>query len=276
MGGNELAVSGFGQLAQLESLDDVKAALKQLGVLKAALEAADRFRYESVKYARYEAYALARAYELAGNADGITGKWRKLTAEWLCGLTEDERDAYVAMCSDGKTIDNIYREVVVEPMQRAAVADALSVCKKAAREKLDADGMVSVQSIVREHSDRFPRSMLKVITDGVRDAVRTAGGVGIGDDSGTYINPETESRYVSDAIATRVAAVVRDIESIADLAQRCESKPFFRIKGNGEELTFADVTYILLAGVGCAEIKFDNNTAKREARSLIGRIVGDV
>lgn len=275
MGGQELAVSGFGQLAQLETLEDVKAALKQLSVLKAALEAADRFRQESVKFARHEAYALARAYEIAGNADGISGKWRKLTAKWLSELTDEERDAYIAMCSEGKTIDNVYREVVAEPMQRMAVAEALSACKKEAREKLSSDGMVSVQSIVRTHSAKFPRSMMKEITDGVRDAVRSAGGVGIGDDSGTYINPETESKYVSDAITARVAAVVRDVESIADLAQRCESKPSFSIKGNGEQLTFAEVTYILLAGVGCAEIEFDSHAAKREARSLIGRIVGD-
>lgn len=255
---------------------DVLDALAKLNMVKEALKQADRFRDESVKFARYEAYALVRAVEISGSAKLIKGKWRKAAAEWLASLSEEERESYVLLCNDGKTIDNVYKEVVALPQQREKLAEAVSTCKTVAREELRKTGMVVVPHIVRSHSAEFPKSMLKEITDGVRAAVRDAGGVGIGDENGTYIDPERESRYVSDAIATRINAVVRDIEGIADLASRCESKPEFHIKGSGKQLSFADVTYIVMAGVGCADVSFDTGNAKKAAVSLIKRIAGDV
>ena len=258
------------------SESDVKRFLAELEAVKAALNATDRFRAESVKYAVYEAYALVRAFEISGDTHLIKGKYRKLAAEWLAGLSESERAEYIAMCKNGKTIDNVYKEMVYTPAQKDALANVVHACKTEARNQLRNTGVVSVHSVVKKYQSSFPRSMVKDITDGVRDAVRHAGGVGTGDGNSTYVDPDKKSMYVSDAIATRIEAVARDIESIADLAERAESKPIFRIRGDGNELGFVDITCIILAGVGCADLQFDSYAAKRNSCSIIKQIVGDV
>lgn len=258
------------------SESDVKRFLAELEAVKAALNAADRFRAESVKYAVYEAYALVRAFEISGDTHLIKGKYRKLAAEWLAGLSESERTKYIAMCKNGKTIDNVYKSMVYTPAQKDALANVVHTCKAEARNQLRDTGAVSVHSIVKKYQSSFPRSMVKDITDGVRDAVRHAGGVGLGDGNSTYVDPDKNSRYVSDAIATRIEAVARDIESIADLAERAESKPTFRIRGDGNELGFVDITCIILAGVGCAELQFESYAARKNSCSIIKQIVGDV
>lgn len=263
-------------IGTLESEQDVLTALAQLSAVKGALEAADRFREESVKFAKYEAYALVRAVEISGDTSLVKGKWRKKAAEWLHGLSDDERDSYIAMCENGKTIDNVYRDKVFKPEQRSALGAAVEECKQAARTQLYKDGMVVVPDVVCKYSTQFPRAMVKEITDGVRDAVRRAGGVGIGDQIGTYINPDKKSQYIADAIETRVEAVARDVESIADLASRCESKPTFHVKGDGKSLSFVDVTYLILAGIGCAYVEFDSPGAKKNSVSVLRQIAGDL
>lgn len=263
-------------IGAVENELEAKAMLAKLSVLKDALEAADMFRGESVRYARLEAYALVRVVEICGDARSVKGKWRRLAAEWLAGMAEDERERYVNMCDDGQTIDNIYRLEVAIPEQRNALSDALLECKRDARSELKDKGMVSVPKIVRGYGNKFPRSMLAELTDGVRASVRDAGGVGIGDGNGTYILPDKRSRHVTDAVATRISAVVRDIESIADLASRCESKPTFTIKGDGEQLSFADITCLILSGVGCVSVEFDTAAARKASKALLRQVVGDI
>lgn len=264
------------ELGNLQNEQDVRNMLTKLEMLKDALKAADQFREQSVRFARYEAYALVRAVEISGDTSMIKGKYRKLAAEWLASLDEQEREEYIAMCNDGKTIDNIYRKLIYTPAQRSALGDAVDECKKKAREELRNNGTVNVPNIVREQSQNFPKSMVKEITDGVRNAVRSAGGVGIGGNTGIYIDPDKKSNYVVDAISTRIEAVSRDIEGIADLAKRCESKPVFHIKGDGNQISFMDVTYMILAGIGCASVQFDSSGAKKQSVSILKQIAGDV
>lgn len=264
------------ELGSLQSEQDVLDMLAKLEVVKSALKAADQFHEQSIKFARYEAYALIRAIEISGDSSLIKGKYRKLAAEWLVTLNDEERAEFIAMCDNGKTIDNVYREQVFLPEQRSALGDAMNDCKKKAREALRNNGTVNVPDIVRSQSHKFPKSMLKEITDGVRNAVRNAGGVGVGSNSGVYIDPDKKSEYVSDAIRTRIEAVSRDIEGIADLASRCESKPVFHVKGNGAQLSFMDVTYMILAGIGCASVQFDSSGAKKQSVSILKQIAGDI
>ena len=266
----------FGEIGDATTECDVKAALFKVETVKEALKAADMFREKSVMFARYEAYALVRVVEVCGNTDCIKGKYRKLAAEWLFGLSETERDKYVAMCEDGKTIDNVYRCEVYKPMQRSALGDAVADCKDKARNMLRNDGIVSVPAIVNEHVNDFPRAMRQEIANGVREAVRQAGGVGIGDERGTYIDPEKHSTYVSDAIATRISAVARDIESICELSGKCKSMPSFHIKGNGTQISFVDVVYLILSGLGCANVVFDTPSAKKNSVRILKQIAGDV
>ena len=260
-------------MGSMEGEEDVLRAFSQLKVVEEALKAADRFRAESVKFAMYEAHALVRAVEICGDARLVKGKWRKMAAEWLAGLDESERMRFIAECKNGMTIDVVYKKLVHEPNTRRALDSAVTECKQLAVERLKQDGVVVVPEIVRTRSHEFPRSMVKEITDGVRDVVRKHGGVGIGDDNGTYVDTESNSAYIGDAISTRITAVSRDIESLADLAARCESKPTYVIKGDGTRLGFCDITYIILAGVGCANVRFASAKAKKEAESLIRQVV---
>lgn len=276
--GNDIVKDvGAIDIKSIENEDDVLRAFMQLKVLEDALKAADKFRDESVKFAMCEAYALVRAVEISGDAHLIKGKWRKKAAEWLAGLEPEDRAKYIAECKNGMTIDNVYRKLVHDPELRDALDRTVTECKKKAVEKLKNDGMVIVPDIVHEHYHKFPRSMRAEITDGVRAAVREHGGVGIGDNNGTYIDTDSNSAYIGDAIANRITAVARDIESLADLADRCESKPTYEVKGDGTSLGFCDITYIILAGVGCANITFANARAKKEAEALMRQVVrGDV
>ncbi len=258
------------------SEQDIRKLLFKLDTIKEALRAADMFHEKSIMFAKYEAYALIRAYEVCGSAELIKGKYRKLAAEWLASIDDNERMKYIDMCSDGQTIDNIYRQKIYVPGQRAAMHDAMNDCKAAARDKLRKDGTVSVPDIVHKFGKDFPKSMKSEITDGVRKAVQKAGGVGIGDGRGTYIDPEKDSRYVAEAIATRISAVARDIESIADLSEKCERKPVFHIKGDGTQITFIDVVYLILSGTGCAKVVFDTPSAKKSSVSILRQIAGDV
>lgn len=263
-------------IGELNDEQDVINALRQIDAVRELLKAANRFRDESVRFAKYEAYALVRAFEISGDTSLIKGKYRKLAAEWLASMSEADRDVYIAQCEDGKTIDNVYKERVYKPEQRAALGKAVEECKEKAREGLRRDGMVNVPNTVREHSAKFPKSMVKEITDGVRNAVRKSGGVGIGGGTGIYIDPDRKSQYISDAIATRIDAVARDIDGIAELANRCESKPVFHIRGDGSNISYVDVTYMILAGIGCAKVMFDSPKAKKDSVSILKQIAGDV
>lgn len=268
--------SAFPDFGNIETEQEIRVALAQLSSVKEMLEAADRFREESIKFARYEAYALVRAVEISGDSHLIKGKWRRQAAEWLAGLTESERESYIAMCSEGKTIDHVYRKMVVEPHLKNELGKAVEECKAKAKQELKDTGVVSVQQIVRNRSMEFPRSMLSDITDGVRKAVLKSGGVGIGDESGTYINPDVNSAYISDAIATRISAISRDIESVADLASRSTSKPAFNIKGDGSNLTFMEVTYLILSGIGCANVSFSSKEARDNCTAILKQIAGGI
>lgn len=268
--------SAFPDFGNIETEQDIKIALAQLHSIKEMLEAADRFREESIKFARYEAYVLVRAVEVSGDSHLIKGKWRRQAAEWLVGLTESERKSYISMCSEGKTIDHVYRKMVVEPRLKNELGKAVEECKAKAKLELKETGVVSVQQIVRKRSSEFPRSMLSDITYGVRKAVLKSGGVGIGDESGTYINPDVHSNYISNAIAMRISAISRDIESVADLAGRSTSKPSFNIKGDGNSLTFTEVTYLMLSGIGCAKVSFSSREARDNCAAILKQIVGGI
>ena len=263
-------------LGEVHTESEVRRVLAQLELIKDALKAADMFRDQSVRYARYEAYALVRAVEISGDGRLVKGKWRRQAAEWLAAMPEDERERWIAKCEDGKTIDNVYKDAVFIPEQRDALGRATSECKGEAVERLRSSGAVNVQSVISRYRREFPKSMMREITDGVRSAVKSAGGVGIGDGGGTYIDPDKNSDLVADAIRSRIDAVVRVIESIADLASRCESKPVFHIRGCANEVNFGDVTHMILAGVGCATLHFDTPAAKRNAASILRQIAGDM
>ena len=277
--GENAIVRIYGELDSVTSIEDengVIRVLSQLAAVKDALDMADAFRERSVEFARYEAYALVRAVEICGDTHLIKGKWRKLAAEWLVSLGDDERLSAIEMCVDGMTIDNVYKKQVAEPQLKDELASAVSECKNEAREELRKNGVVNISKIVSKQSNKFPRSMRHDITDGVRNAVRKAGGVGVGDDTTTYIDPDRATPRVADAIACKIQAVAIDIESIADLAQRSVSKPSFVIRGDGNSLGFCDVTYLILAGIGCASVSFENAKAKKNAVSVIRQIVGDI
>ena len=266
----------LGDMGVIRDEEELREYMSRLRYVKDVLEAADMFRKESVRFAQYEAYALIRAVEIAGNADLVKGKYRKMAAEWLCGLSDDERQEAIGLCVDGKTIDNVFKETVYNPRQRLELSSAIKSCKEEAQSELKDKGIVIIPNVVRKYQNKFPRSMVRDITNGVREAVRGSGGVGLGDSNGTYVDPDRESYRVKCAITTRIDAIVRDMESVVDLVDRCRSKPVFTICSDGDELGFTDITYLIMAGVGCVNVKFDNGKSRKCAIKILRQVVGDI
>ena len=91
----DIITSDFGntleRIRDTEDLSVALAMLKQVKLLKDALEAADRFKELSTKYAVLNAEALLRVIELGG-ASKLRGNAR-YTAEWLATLSAEEVSA---------------------------------------------------------------------------------------------------------------------------------------------------------------------------------------
>ena len=260
-----------------ESMEEIEHLLTQIQAYKAAAQAADEFRHQSVLFAKYEAMALIRVVEIGhGDLSVIKGKWRKAAALWLFGLSQEEREKAIAGCDNGLTIDNYYRKNVVIPDQKRELANAIVDCKNKAKQQLRDKGIVSVSSIAAEVSHKFPRAMRHEVTEGIREAVRKSGGVGIGDESGYYVDPDKKSEYVGAAIKTRVLSIAKDMESIVDLAERCQSKPTLPIKGDGKSLSYAEIVYITMACLGCASLQFKTSNARRYAKQIMVQILNEV
>lgn len=229
MDGIELASisSAIGQIESINSIEEVENAIKSIATIKKVLEAADKFREQSIKFAKLEATALIRAVEL-GAINKIKGLYRKRTAEWLYGLPEEERQKYIEMCSDGMTIDKVFRREVGNAEDLAYALESVEYSEEKIIEKLKEDGIVKIDTFSRIVRDKIPNAKTaEDLIDGCRGRIRKAGGVGLNDEDQTYIMPskkEFGNHMVSDAISQRVRGVIKDISNIITLSTETNSK----------------------------------------------------
>ena len=230
---NALTTDGYNvlvnQIHECESIEDAVRFVRQIAALKTALEAVDQFREKSVLYARLEAEALVRVCELGG-ASKIKGK-RRHVAEWLYGLSESEREKYIAMCADGLDIVWVYKREIEDEQKLSNTLDSLIQQRGWLIEDLHEVGMVNMTDYANEvRRSGITEAVARDIIDGTRDKLRKAGGVGIGDE-GVYVLPSVarNSEEVKKAILLRFESIRRDMQRIAEIH-----------KASGVEMSYKD------------------------------------
>lgn len=246
-----LATTGFssilGYIQEISSIEEIVQYIKKVDALKVALEAVDTFRTQSVLYAKLEAEALIKACELGGEAQ-IPAR-HKQTASWIFNLSKSDREKYIAMCEDGLTIDQVYkREVgnakklneqiaIVEQMRSDLIYD---------RKKNGIVDMKPFSEKIRETFNGSKRNIGNDIIDGTRNRLRSAGAVGIGDDTGIYVMPCKEnSEEVKQAILMRYQSIKNDYESIKQIAKASGVKISYTEFDDGSHWTYNNHNYIM-------------------------------
>lgn len=236
-------------LEQIESVcstENILSLIKKIDALKVALQAADTFRAQSVKYAKLEASALVRVSELGG-----TGKlrgFRRKTAEWLYELSEEERNKYISMCEDGLTIEQVYKREVGNNQALNKKIERIEWEQEDLIDECKETGIVDIKQFsdnVREAFKFEHQSLGRDIIDGTRKRLRNAGAVGIGYE-GIYVMPHSENADgVKKAIALRYESICKDFGRIREIAKASGVKMSYAEFDNGANWAFANKPYII-------------------------------
>lgn len=201
-----------------ESIEELTQMIKQIDALKVALDSANAFRENAIKYAILEAEALLRVVELGG-ADKLRG-YHKATAKWLAEMPEYERDKYIRMCGEGLTIDQVYKREVGDNLKLEQAINEAAIERENVLDEVKAHGIVDLHY----YCDRVKTAianpqMAQDIIDGTRNALRRAGAVGIGDSSLLYVMPTADNKdEVKKAVMMRYESVIKDLASIKEIA----------------------------------------------------------
>lgn len=217
----------FQEIANIVDLQELLKKIKQIDALKIALESCDRFRENAIRYARLEAAALIRIGELGGI--GNLKGFRQKVADWLFGLPEAEREKYIAMCAEGLTIDQVWkREIYPEEKLSKHIKDIYEL-REYLVDRVKEKGIITTQTFAEDARKNLPSKLAEDAIDGLRGALRQAGAVGVGDDSGTYVMPtEERSRDVKNAIMMRFDSAVYDFEKLQKIAKGANVKMSYK------------------------------------------------
>lgn len=218
------------QINEAESVEQVLTMLKQLKVLKSALDAMNRFREKSVLFARLEAEALVRVIELGGISE-LRGYKRK-TAEWLSSMSAEERAEKINRCTEGMTIDVVYRMEHPEDRRptvqekKMALVDAHYETLLESIEKGEPVDLTEYASAVR-NATQGTANMVESVTgdavDSMRHHLREKGYVGIGNKTGKYFPASPEHKEdVAKAVTLRVRSIIQDIYSLRYILRKSE------------------------------------------------------
>lgn len=220
-------------LAYIDKLIDVEAVmeyLKKLDVLKYALEKMERFEENAVKYALLHAKALVKVVELGGEKE-LKGRTRK-TAEWLASLTDDERNEYIAKCSEGLTIVCVYEREIEEPKKRVTNVEKAQAVVQRAIDEVEKFGIVDTNSHIAEINRLVvSRELANDIASGMRIKLLKANALGIGQNSGIYVKPlndQNQTKYANErgirqnivnALKNRYLSVTNDLRKMHRIIQ---------------------------------------------------------
>lgn len=235
------------KLESIQSVDEIIALVKKIDALKIALEAADTFRKQSIMYAKLEANALVRVAELDGIGK-LRGYHRK-TAEWLFGLSELEREKWILECENGLTIDQVYKNEIEAPLKFNAQFDRIKERKNDILDECREKGIVDIKPFIEDVKNVFRFDKAEIgedIIDGMRNKLRKAGAYGIGGDSGIYVMAKPEnSEEIKSAIRLRYDSIIRDLQSIKQIAKASGVKMSFRDFDNGSNFSYRNRRYIV-------------------------------
>lgn len=179
------------------NVDEIIQYLNKLDTIKYLLDKERRFKENAVKFATLHVETLVRIATLGGAAEITNTRVRK-TAEWLTTLTDEERNGYIARCADGVTIDYIWKKEIEEPRlaeekEQKNIEKAQSAVRRAISE-VKTHGIVDTAEVVKEINTLLPDNpqLANDIALGMRNRLLLSGAVGVGFDSGLYINPIPE------------------------------------------------------------------------------------
>lgn len=252
--GTEIQTMQFADIADMldkikaiQSVDEILSYIKKIDALKVALEAAEVFHQQSVQYAKLEANSLIRVAELGG-IKYLRGYHRK-TANWLFGLSEQERLKYIAMCEGGVTIDNIYKREIEEVRLFNEQTKEIERLRSEVIQECKHCGIVDITPFINGVRSTFKyekRSIGEDIIDGTRNRLRQAGAVGIGDGSGIYVMPKPDNNEeVKKAIRLRYESICNDFRSIKEIARAGQVKMSYKDFDDGANFSYHNNRYIV-------------------------------
>ena len=208
------------ELYNIQTVDEIKAFISKLSLLKDLMVEADTFRAQSIKYAKLEAYALIKAAELGAlRKSGVRINRRYETALWLSSLAEEEREKYIAMCDEGMTIDQIWYREHGKERQLEKNLSALNFQKQFIFADLKKNGIVSLSPFAEQAYDTLrDEKLARTIVMGLRNEMLSSGAVGVGDNTLEYILPSASNQgKIQLAIENRIKSIKRDIMSLNKL-----------------------------------------------------------
>ena len=262
-GASGLAVIGSMPLAEVMryDADECRSYLKKLDAVKAVLDAADRFRQNSVEFAKREALALIRLCEVGG-INRLRGH-RREAAKWLFSLRDEDRSAYIDMCSDGLTIEQIWVREVKSVRNNEDSLRLVRMYEKDVLKRFRNDGRVSLGDYY-EHIDEadIPRDVGKMLKDGIRDKIRHAGGHGLGDDCGTYVTVERAAEDFDEIVWNKIGSIVRDLSRLSMVCKEGGYVPKFDF---GQSISLNNpktICLLMVCAMGFGKPVFRSNAQK--------------
>ena len=216
----------FNEIDAYSTADDIKAILRKLDDVKKLLQMADKFRSESIRYAQMEAETIVKIVE-TGNAKLLRG-YRRKAAEWLATLSDAERQIVIGQCSDGMLIEQIYKRDVYDVQMMGRIIESAKEEEKDIISTVEKDGIVDITEYVESvhRSLGFDnKNLANDMIDGVRNRLRRAGAVGIGNNSHVYVMPKAENKdLVIEAIVQRFESAKDDIYNMVVIAKKADIK----------------------------------------------------
>jgi len=200
--------------------------LGKLDVLKHALEVADEFNAKSVEFAKLEALALIRVCELGGQSS-LHGHRRK-AAEWLFAMRDDARAEALGMCSDGLTIEQVWKREVKDKERSDNSLALVKMYEKDVVAEFRGTGMVRLDRYDRHVEElQLASDVRKALKDNLRNKIRSLGGHGLGDGSGTYVTAEKAAVDFDEIVYNKVASMTRDLKRLQEICKSEGRVPTF-------------------------------------------------
>ena len=209
-------------ISEIVNLDDLLQKIKQIEALKIALESCNTFRENAIRFAKLEASALLRVCELGGSSK-LKG-FKKKVAEWLFSLDVADRDKFIAKCSEGLTIDQVWKQEVYDDQKLSQKLEHVYFLRDCYADDVKEKGIVNTLDFADRARAELPERMANDVIDGLRKKLRQIGAVGVGNNTGIYVMPESGNNdAVKKAILQRFESAAADFENIAEIVKAAKT-----------------------------------------------------
>lgn len=234
------------EIADIESIidgvidaDSAKTASGNMDKLKKLLEVADQYGEFASQYCLAEARLYIKIASIEG-ADEQLPRSKQDIIGWIRTKTQDELDEIMETVREGTRIGTIKNREIRTKIDAMRAKGIISEYKRISNEIIEEyKGVGSVNVSVARFYDKwtFPdapdRETAKAYADKTRNDVLSAGGVGIADGVGTYIDPSSANRQtISAAVGNRLESIYRDLCALASICEKAN----FSIPENGVAL----------------------------------------